>query len=177
MLFLALIQENSFLFQLRVWLYSYKGSLERNSNLCVVNVEGTLSQIKISVLCVYGARKKQEQFHFLVLNKENLGPGRLARGPCSAGLRSVLSTLAHGSRSSRRPSLAPRSYIRTANSLWQVYQHISECSDCFANFSCELTWIWRKPLVVTQDQSRTSQQGSLPELLGPAGWGLVSALV
>ena len=59
MLFLALIQQNLFPVSVKGLTATVtKGSLERNSTLCAVNIEDTLLQIKISVLCVYSFGKK-----------------------------------------------------------------------------------------------------------------------
>lgn len=59
MLFLALIQQNFFPVTVKGLTATVtKGSLERNSDVCAVSIEGTLLQIKISVLCVYGFGKK-----------------------------------------------------------------------------------------------------------------------
>lgn len=59
MLFLALIHTDSFPVSVKALASIVnKGTLWRNSNLWVVNVEERLSQIKINIVCVYSVRKK-----------------------------------------------------------------------------------------------------------------------
>ena len=59
MLFLALIQENFFPVTVKGLTATVtKGSLESNSDVWAVSIEGTLLQIRIHVLCVYGFGKK-----------------------------------------------------------------------------------------------------------------------
>lgn len=65
MLFLALIQQNLFPVSVKGLTSTFtNGSLERNSNLWVVNVKGTWLQIKTIVLCVYSIGKNNSNCTF-----------------------------------------------------------------------------------------------------------------
>lgn len=147
-----------------------KGSLERRPSLWVVNIEGALPQIKISVLCIYGFREKILAVALFNSEGEKTEAQRTSQGPCSAGLRSPVST--PGSR--QWGLVPPLSYIRSPGGLLKSISTAEAFLDCFTCFASELTWIWKIPLVMTQGQSRTSYQGSLTELFKPMGSSWVS---
>lgn len=131
MLFLALVQQNLFPVSVKGLTSAVtKGSLEGNSNLWVVNIEGTLWHIKISVLCVCGFRKITAVPLFYSRD-EKTEAQRPSQGTQQCWDRSLVSAPGSRQQGLYRPSLALISGIRTFGSLLGVYQHSLGLSGLF----------------------------------------------